>query len=76
MFKDKNDGCHRLEFYFGDDGVGWLVTDDKAQVEAWFEAFKVGFHDSGFCERAESMGLFIDGNFIREHRYESLKPVA
>lgn len=74
MFKSPHDGRYRLEFLFSSGGVGWLVTDDKKQVDAWWNVFKTPFQDSGYQERIVNMALFDNDNFVKDHRYEL--PVA
>jgi hypothetical protein len=70
MFKAKDDGRYRLEFYFADNGVGWLVTDDHAQAEAWWAVFSKPFHDSGYAARVVSMAMFDSNRYVKEHRHE------
>ena len=75
MFKAKNDGRYRLEFYFVNGGVGWLVNNDKAQIEAWWDLFSKPLYEENDPDRIVCMALFIDGHYIKEHRQEHL-PVA
>jgi hypothetical protein len=70
MFKSPNDGRYRLEFLFSNGGVGWLVTDDRKQVDSWWDIFKKPSQP----EIIVTMALFDNNNFVKDHRHEL--PVA
>jgi hypothetical protein len=74
MFQGKNDGRYRLEFLFEGGALGWLVTDDKAKIDAWWNVFSVPLRDTGHRERCVGIAMFDNNEFVKEHRYEL--PVA
>lgn len=56
----------QLDFYFNDDGMGRLETDDKKQAEAWFTTFSQPFHNNGLAERVTKIVLFDNHVMIKE----------
>lgn len=65
---------YRIEFYFADNGVGTLFSNDTAQVDAWWNVFSKPWADTGHAGRVVSMALFDDGKYVKEFRHEV--PVA
>lgn len=58
-----------LDFYFSDDGMGRLQTDDKTQAEQWFTTFSQPFHNNGLAEQVVKIVLFDNNVMVKEYHH-------
>jgi hypothetical protein len=72
MFKNRNDGRYRLEFFFTNGGLGWLVTDDLAQAQGWWDIFA----KPQDRDLIGSIAFFDNNVFIKEYRPEDIRLAA
>lgn len=58
-----------LDFYFSDDGMGRLETDDQRQAEVWFTTFSQPFHNNGLAEQIVRIVLFDNHVMAKEFHH-------